>query len=441
MATDPIDFPVSATGSLAAPMGAVFMDADGLRVFGQIVAGESDVEVSQSLLEAAMRLTGAGSGAVQCRLGDGFAGPWITDGVTAKTAEQLNRMLDGYAGKSGVQRLDEAHPVLQSIPAGKRPPSVMRALGRSTHDAQLIAMLFGRGSGHVFSQLEATIFDTLVSVASVAASNVAQRDSHRRYEQWMHAIDATAQIMLEGMSARSVLSSVLDAVARRALEVSRADMCAVATPDDDGDSMVLRVAVGRNRQVLTGLSFPERHSLSGTVSRTARQLLVDDATSDARATEIAAQVSLGPVAIAPLVLNGSPLGVMFVGNTRGERPLDRDLAVEAVTVRDLDSWVRAATGHTPTATGGLDDVAARVRDEGRVLTQLPKLSERDLELLGLLAEGLTNGEIGQRLFLAEKTVRNRVSHLLGTLGVGNRVEAAVLMARYSERHRAREQSA
>jgi len=53
------------------------------------------------------------------------------------------------------------------------------------------------------------------------------------------------------------------------------------------------------------------------------------------------------------------------------------------------------------------------------------LSEREMEVLRLLAEGFTNREIAQRLFLAEGTVKNYVSHILDKLGARDRTQAAL----------------
>ncbi|MEW2566723.1 response regulator transcription factor [Streptomyces sp. NPDC047070] len=57
------------------------------------------------------------------------------------------------------------------------------------------------------------------------------------------------------------------------------------------------------------------------------------------------------------------------------------------------------------------------------------LTEREHEFLVLIGEGLTNRQIGQRLYLSEKTVKNGVSRLLAKLGVERRIQAAVLAAR------------
>jgi DNA-binding NarL/FixJ family response regulator len=79
-------------------------------------------------------------------------------------------------------------------------------------------------------------------------------------------------------------------------------------------------------------------------------------------------------------------------------------------------------------------VTARVLDRMRSgSTQQPDelraLTEREREILTLIAEGLTNRQIGERLYLAEKTVKNNVSNLLAKLGLERRTQAAVLAAK------------
>jgi DNA-binding NarL/FixJ family response regulator len=53
------------------------------------------------------------------------------------------------------------------------------------------------------------------------------------------------------------------------------------------------------------------------------------------------------------------------------------------------------------------------------------LSERELEILGLIARGASNKEIADQLFIAEGTVKNHVTHILGKLGVRDRTQAAL----------------
>ncbi|TPW16499.1 MAG: LuxR two-component system response regulator [Acidimicrobiaceae bacterium] len=61
--------------------------------------------------------------------------------------------------------------------------------------------------------------------------------------------------------------------------------------------------------------------------------------------------------------------------------------------------------------------------------RLASLSAREREVLDLIGQGLTNRQIGERLFLAEKTIKNYVSGLLAKLGMERRTEAAVFVAR------------
>ncbi|MCX4637780.1 response regulator transcription factor [Streptomyces sp. RPA4-5] len=65
-------------------------------------------------------------------------------------------------------------------------------------------------------------------------------------------------------------------------------------------------------------------------------------------------------------------------------------------------------------------------DEEPQADALSSLSPREREILGLIGEGLTNRQIGKRLYLSEKTVKNHISRLLAKLGVERRIQAAVL---------------
>ena len=78
------------------------------------------------------------------------------------------------------------------------------------------------------------------------------------------------------------------------------------------------------------------------------------------------------------------------------------------------------------------EVARRLRAffraGGGAVQPFPELTEREREVLALVAEGLTNTDISRRLFLSDKTVRNRVSAIFAKLGVADR-SAAIVRAR------------
>jgi two-component system response regulator DevR len=84
-------------------------------------------------------------------------------------------------------------------------------------------------------------------------------------------------------------------------------------------------------------------------------------------------------------------------------------------------------------------VTARVleRMRGGPEVRLAGLSAQESRVLELIAEGLTNRQIGERMWLAEKTVRNYVSNLLAKLGMRRRSEAAAYAARLAERRQSR----
>jgi two-component system, NarL family, response regulator DevR len=67
--------------------------------------------------------------------------------------------------------------------------------------------------------------------------------------------------------------------------------------------------------------------------------------------------------------------------------------------------------------------------------ELAGLTEQERKILDLIAEGMTNRQIGEEMFLAEKTVKNYVSNLLAKLGMSRRTEAAAYAARLAERRR------
>ncbi|OII60676.1 DNA-binding response regulator [Streptomyces sp. CC53] len=103
--------------------------------------------------------------------------------------------------------------------------------------------------------------------------------------------------------------------------------------------------------------------------------------------------------------------------------------LKQISGTDLVNAVRTvASGQSMLDPGATARVMARLRG-GREEAQpdgLTGLTDREREILALVGEGLTNREIGKRLYLAEKTVKNNISRLLAKLGVERRVQAAVI---------------
>jgi DNA-binding NarL/FixJ family response regulator len=72
----------------------------------------------------------------------------------------------------------------------------------------------------------------------------------------------------------------------------------------------------------------------------------------------------------------------------------------------------------------------RLRRGPEVDERVARLTDQEQRILELMAEGLTNRAIGERLHLAEKTVKNYVTSVLSKMGMARRTEAAVYAARH-----------
>ena len=72
---------------------------------------------------------------------------------------------------------------------------------------------------------------------------------------------------------------------------------------------------------------------------------------------------------------------------------------------------------------GVSGALSRLSPRGDALAAFPELTDREREVLGLMATGMTNGQIAGRLYLSDKTVRNVVSAVFAKLQVTSRAEA------------------
>jgi DNA-binding NarL/FixJ family response regulator len=98
----------------------------------------------------------------------------------------------------------------------------------------------------------------------------------------------------------------------------------------------------------------------------------------------------------------------------------------------VDAMVAVGRGGSVLDHSSAATVLEKLR-EGTFLTReerlAQRLTDRELAVLDLIAEGLTNREIGDRLFFSEKTIKHHVSDILAKLGFARRVEAAAFAIR------------
>jgi DNA-binding NarL/FixJ family response regulator len=97
---------------------------------------------------------------------------------------------------------------------------------------------------------------------------------------------------------------------------------------------------------------------------------------------------------------------------------------------DLVTAIRTvAAGQSMLDPTAASKLMARLRDQPKKNGPLASLSPQERRILELIGEGLTNRQIGERMFLAEKTVKNYVSALFAKLGLERRTQAAALAVR------------
>ena len=95
----------------------------------------------------------------------------------------------------------------------------------------------------------------------------------------------------------------------------------------------------------------------------------------------------------------------------------------------VDAVRQVAAGRSLLDPNVTERVLSRIREGGAGDARLESLTDQERRILDLITDGLTNRQIGERLFLAEQTVKNNVSTLLAKLGMQRRTQAAVFGAR------------
>jgi len=101
----------------------------------------------------------------------------------------------------------------------------------------------------------------------------------------------------------------------------------------------------------------------------------------------------------------------------------------------IEAIRKVAAGESLLDPRSTQKVLERLREGEEQDERLKHLTEQERRILALLADGLTNRQIADAMFLAEKTVKNYVSNLLTKMGMARRTEAAVYAARLNERQK------
>jgi DNA-binding NarL/FixJ family response regulator len=103
----------------------------------------------------------------------------------------------------------------------------------------------------------------------------------------------------------------------------------------------------------------------------------------------------------------------------------------------IDAVRKVAAGQSLLDPAVTARVLERIRKGDEADELLGRLTDQERRILELIGDGMTNRQIAEKMYLAEKTVKNYVSNLLSKMGMSRRTEAAAYIARVGERHKRR----
>ncbi|MDD5336655.1 MAG: response regulator transcription factor [Rhodoferax sp.] len=104
----------------------------------------------------------------------------------------------------------------------------------------------------------------------------------------------------------------------------------------------------------------------------------------------------------------------------------RAYVLKGVSAKELASVIRSAVAGEVYVSPSIAAEMLVSLTQGKAPDPLQELTDREREILALIGTGLTNREIGERIFLSEKTIKHYVTNILQKLQVRSRVEAALL---------------
>jgi len=197
-----------------------------------------------------------------------------------------------------------------------------------------------------------------------------------------------------------------------------------------------------------------REGLRGLIGRQSGMSVVGEAATVAESIEAAARAKPDVVIMDVRLADGS--GVEACRAIREARPETKVVMLTSYADDEalFASIIAGASGYLLKQTRGqavvdaINAVAAgqslldpdvtgkvlqRLRESRAEDPELASLTEQERKVVAGLAEGKTNREIGEALFLSEKTVKNYVSRILDKLGLSRRAEAAAYMAKHTPR--------
>jgi LuxR family transcriptional regulator, regulator of acetate metabolism len=280
----------------------------------------------------------------------------------------------------------------------------------------------------------------------------------RACERVRQAVDTLAQLgpvsqvidhcAVEAAEAADLDRLLLSRIERGALVVERLHLRA-ADGDDDGDGMLAEL-----RRSAVRLSYP---LLECELLRRRQARLVDDIDrSQPNRYAFHATMDWDVYVAVPIVVDGSVVGFLHGDRARGRRPpaqldadalehfasgfglvferavLRRRLRDQRREIRRIATWAEARTGELSDSAIDLSAERAEEKDRGAATPAMladdggpgAHLTAREVDVLRLMADGMTNADIARTLFVSQGTVKFHVKNILRKMQAANRADAS-----------------
>ncbi|WP_324288039.1 GAF domain-containing protein [Agrococcus sp. SL85] len=240
------------------------------------------------------------------------------------------------------------------------------------------------------------------------------------------AADGPARILRVDLAL--AIDEVLERIVQAAVDVVGARYGALGVIGPDGRIQRF-VHVGIAPELVARIGEPPRgHGLLGAVIERGTAIRLASIADDPRSVGVPPHhPPMASFLGVPIRIGGAVYGDLYLTEASSgtfseedERVAEALALTAGIAIEHAEIARRALVGRLRGAVLGTDADAAQ-----------PDLTVRERQVLELIAEGLTNRQIGARLSLAEKTVKNYVSTLLAKLGMERRTQAAV----YGASHR------
>ena len=410
---------------LQARLQAVLATRDRMRgLLEAVVAIGSGLDLESTLrriVETAVGLVDATYGALGVIGEDNRLAEFIPIGLNEDEIQRIHHWPEGR-GLLGLLIEDPqplrlanmaAHPASSGFPDGHPPMRSFLGVPVRVRD-EVFGNLYltnKRGGGE-FTEDDEAVLLALGAAAGVAVENARLYEAARRQQRWIQASAEVTTRLLSGSAPAEVLADVT----RRILELSGADLVALALPDDEGRRLTVTHAEGDGAEATRGLVLPAAQSLSGQVLASGEPVTSADFASDERVAAAArgAMSQIGPAELFPLGAPGNVRGVLTVGRRHGGAPFPSSLTDVAASF--------AAQAGVALELAASRDEAQRLslyEDRDRIARDLHDLVIQRLYATGMSLEGtmpmITRPEVASRITNAVDAMDETIKEIRSTI--------------------------